>query len=284
MGQTNLTTVADQIQKFWSPIFRDELKESTLLPGLVNKEYQGLINQKGDTVRVSQIVRPTATRKTIGTGSDVFETSQLTTQYIDIKVDQRISVAYEFEDLAYVQSQIGEKDSKVKQSLFESLEIAINDYLYSLVSPSAATPDHILNGITDFNAAQLIALRKLAGAAKWPKKDGWYLLADPSYYGDLLASQTLISSEYAPGDAPVIAGQVASKRYGFNILEDDSLATDNAIAFHPDFMHLVMGTPEIKISDLHANKQYGFVMSVNVLLGAKLGIDGDIRHIKIYNT
>lgn len=283
MSKTDLVQVADQIQKFWAPIFRDELKEATLLPGLVNKEYQGSIKKSGDTVRVSQILRPTATRKTIGQGSDVFETTKLQTQYIDIKVDQRVSVAYEFEDLVEVQSQIGEQDSKVRQSLMEALEIEMNNFLYGFSAPSSSTPDHVLTGVSDFNAAQLVAMRVLAGQAKWPKSEGWYSLVDPSYYGDLLKSQTLISSDYAPGEAPVIAGQVASKRYGFNILEDDSRANQKGLAFHPDYLHLVMGSPEIKISDLHSNKQYGYVMSVNVLCGAKLGIDGDIRHMTIEN-
>jgi hypothetical protein len=283
MGMTRLEDVAAQIQKFWAPIFRDELKEATLLPGLVNKDYQGQIKKGGDTVRVSQIIRPKAQRKKIGEGSDTFETTKLQTQYIDIVVDQRISAAYEFEDLVEIQSQIEAQDSKVRQSLMEALEIEANDYLYSLVSPSTSSPDHTITGVGDFNASQLIALRKLAGAAKWPKMDGWFCLCDPSYYGDLLSSQTLISSDYAPGEAPVIAGQIANKRYGFNILEDDSRSEDTALAFHPDFMHLVMGDPQVKISDLHSNKQYGYVMSVNVLVGAKLGIDGDIRHITVEN-
>jgi len=282
--KTNIADVEKQIQMFWAPIFKDELKEQTLLPGLVNKDYQGQIKKGGDTVRVSQIVRPTASRKTIGSGSDVFETTKLETRYIDIKADQRFIAAYEFEDLVDIQSQIGDQNSKVRQSLMEALEIEINNYLYSLVNPSTSNPDHVINGVTDFNAAQLIACRKLAGAAKWPKGQGWYALLDPSYHSDLLSSQTLISSDYTPGESPAISGQITNKRYGFNILEDDSRDTDTGLLFHPDFLHLVTGEPEIKISDLHANKQFGYVMSVNVIGGAKTGIDGDKLHIRVYNT
>ncbi len=277
---TDINAVEDNIVKFWAPIFRDELKEATLLPGLVNRDYQGEIKKTGNIVQVSQILRPKSTRKIIGQGSDSFETVPLQTKNIDIKVDTRITAAYEFEDLVDIQSQIGEQNSKVRQSLMESLEIDINNYLYEKLAPQSS---HVLTGVSDFNAAQLIILRKLAGKARWPKLDGWFCLVDPAYYSDLLGSQTLISSDYAPGDAPVIAGQIASKRYSFNILEDDSRDSQNGLCFHPDFMHLVMSEPQIKISDLHSNKQHGYLMSVNVIIGAAIGIDGDVRHITIEN-
>lgn len=281
MPVTRLEDVSAQIQKFWAPIFRDELKEQTLLPSLVNKEYKGEIKEMGDTVRVSQIVRPTAAVKTIGVDADSFETTKLQTQYIDIKIDKRLVVAYEFEDLATILSQIKAQDSKVRQSLMESIEIAANNYLYGLVAPKS--PDHVKTSVADFNATVLKDCRVLAGKAHWRKSDGWYALLDPKYYGDILSAQTMISSDYVPGEAPVVAGQIANRRYNFNILEDDSRADSKGLLFHPDFIHLVMGEPEIKVSDLHSNKQFGYVMSVNCLIGARLGIGGDELHITVEN-
>jgi len=50
MSATLLSDVSQQVQKFWSPMFMDELMESTLLASLVNKEYQGDLKRGGDTV------------------------------------------------------------------------------------------------------------------------------------------------------------------------------------------------------------------------------------------
>lgn len=290
---TLLADVTNQIQKFWAPMFMDQLKENTLLPGLVNKNYQGEIKKGGDTVRVSQINRPNGQLRTIGTDADVFDTEKLSTSYVDIKADKRVVAAIEFEDLIEIQSQIGDQNSKIRQAMVEATEIVLNNYLYSLVSPSSSSPDHILNGVTDFNAAQLNTIRALAATAKWAKEGGWWLLSSPSYMSDLLNAQTLTSQDYAPGEAPVIGGQIANRRFGFNILEDNSSAllglgtsgTDCALAFHPDFMHLVMQEqPRFLISPLHSQKKFGYVISVDFWAGAKLGIDGSKKHIKIYNT
>jgi hypothetical protein len=291
--QTMLADVTNQIQKFWSPMFMDQLKESTLLAGLVNKDYQGEIKKGGDQVRVSQINRPEADLLSIGVDADTFNATKLSTSYIDIQANKRVVAAFEFEDLVDVFSQIGEQNSKIRQSLVEACEIKLNEYLFGLVSPSSSSPDHIVSGVTDFNAAQLNAIRMLAAQAKWRKEGGWWLLSSPSYMSDMLNSSTLVSADFVAGEAPVIGGQIARQRFGFNILEDNSDAiltlgstgTDCALAFHPDFMHLVMQPePRFLVSPLHSQKKFGYVISVDFWCGAKLGIDGDKKHIKIYNS
>jgi len=41
---------------------------------------------------------------------------------------------------------------------------------------------------------------------------------------------------------------------------------------------------QIKLSDLHSQKKFGVLMSVDIIFGAKLGIEGNKKHIKVYNT
>jgi hypothetical protein len=142
----------------------------------------------------------------------------------------------------------------------------------------------LINGVTDFNASQLSACRVLAAQAKWAPNPAWYALLDPQYYGDLLNAQTLTSGDYV-SDQPVVGGIIGTRRFGFQIFEDNSRSADFALLFHPDFLHMVTQQEvQIKISDLHAQKKFGVVMSVDIVFGAKLGIDGNKKHIKVYNT
>ena len=84
-------------------------------------------------------------------------------------------------------------------------------------------------------------------------------------------AQTLTSQDYVGGELPVIGGQIVNKRFGFNLLEDNSRGTDKGLFFHPDFMHLVMQMePRSKISDLHSQKKFGYLLSVDILFGANL--------------
>lgn len=285
MSASTLVEVADQIQKYWSPRFTKQLRESLLLGSLVNKEYEGEIKRGGDTVRVSQVNAPSGQLLTVGTNADSYSPEAISTSYVDIKADKRAVASYEFQDLVELQSQISQDNPEVMEALKFAMAKQINDYLYSLVSPSTSSPDHSIASVTDFNASQLSACRILAAQAKWRYEPGWYGLLDPQYYGDIMNAATLTSSDYGASDAPVISGQVGLKRFGFNLFEDNSRSADYALLFHPDFMHYVsQSAVQVKVSDLHAQKRFGVVMSVDLIFGAKLGINGSVKHIKVYNT
>lgn len=282
MGMSSVAEVANQIQKFWSPLFSKELRAQLLLGSLVNKDYQGEIKQEGDTVYVSQINAPAGSMKTVGVDADTFDSDSLVTSRIPIVANKRATAAFEFSDLVALQSQLGSQDSEIRASLLYSVEKQINDYLYSIVSPSVAAPDHVLNLVPTMNASQILSIRLLAAQAKWLANKGWYGLMDPQYYNDVLAATTMTSRDYVEGDKPTVSGQIATQRFGFNLLEDNSRAPGKAIFFHPDFMHLVMQTEvRFKISDLHAVKKFGYLISVDVVFGAAQGIDGNKKVISV---
>ena len=283
MAVTLLGDVQEQMQKFWSPKFTKQLRAKHLLAELVNKDYQGEIKNGGDTVYVSQINAPTGQNLTIDTagGASTFTSEKVSTSRVAVVADKRAVASYDFEDLVSIQSLIDKDEPEVLWSLMFAMKNQMNDYLYSLVNPSTSAPDHLRNSITDFNKSELLANRLLAAQAKWTKEKGWWALLDPSYYNDVLSDTTMTSGDYVD-DKAVVGGQVASKRFGFNILEDDSRSVDTGLLFCPDFMIMVQQPQvQIKISDLHPLGQFGYKMSVDLIYGAKLGINGNVKHIKV---
>ena len=282
MSKTDLVAVANQIQEFWSPLFTKELRESTLLGALCNKDYQGEIKKKGDKVKVSQINKPNGQLLTIGTDADSFETEALSTSQIEIKAEKRAVASLEFEDLVDIQSQIGDQKSAIREALVASVAEQVNNYLYSVIAPSASAPAHILTGCTDLNNTKMAAIRLLGAKAKWPKNKPAYGLVDPSYYSDIIADSTLSSSLFGDNAGPIVNGEKSARVYGFNMLEDNSLETDKGYFFYEDFMHYVVQREvQIKVSDLHAQKKFGYVISADILVGAKMGIDGGSKVISV---
>ena len=283
MASTNLTDVQYQVQKFWSPMATQQLRESLLLGSLVNKEYQGDLKKMGDTVRVYSVNAPTATTKTVGTsGSNEFTASAISTSYVDVKADKHVTAAFEFADEVELMSMIESGNPEVMQSLVFSVEKAVNAALYAAMIPSAAAPDHQLGAVSDLNNTQLLAIRKLAAQAKWDTMKGWYGLIDPSYYSDVLAAQTLVSSDFGAADAPVISGKLGLRRYGFQIFEDNSLGEDVGYFFHPDALLMVMAKEmSIKVSDLHPTGKHGVLLSCDLIFGVSLGIQGGLKCVKV---
>jgi len=284
MALTDLAVVSEQVQKVWAPLFAQELRESLLLASLVNKDYEGQIKQHNDTVYVSMIKKANGELKTVGVDADTFDSEQMQTVRVAVQANKVASASFEIASLAELQSQIGMPDAqnKLREALRFGVEKQVNDYLWSIINPSTSAPDHLLTGIATMDATQLAANRKLAAQAKWPKDGQWYGLLDPDYYTQILQAQTLTSQDYVD-DQPVVGGQIANRRFGFNLLEDDSRGAKKGLFFHPDFMYYVAQTePTFKVSDLHAMKKRGYLISVDLVFGAGLGIEGSSKHI--YNT
>lgn len=279
---TNLTDVANQVQEIWSPLFTKELRETHLLPNMVNKDYQGEISNKGDTVYVSQINAPTGQLLTVGTNADAFSPEAISTSRVSILANKRAVASYEVEDLVDIQSQIDKEDSEIRASLAYAVGKQINDYLFTVVSPSTSAPDHELSSVTDLNAAQMSAIRVLAGTAKWLRNKPWFGLLSPQYNADVMDDTTLASRDFGGDDRPFVSGVLGLPRMGFQMFEDNSQTGDYGLFFHPDFMHLVMQTQvTFKISDLHAQKRFGYVISADIIFGASLGVSGGSKHIRV---
>lgn len=282
MASTNLTDIQYQVQKYWSPVATKQLRESLLLGSIVNKEFNGEIRKGGDQVRVYSIAAPSATTKTVGTvDSNTFAPSAVSTSYVDVKADKHVTAAFEFADEVELMSLIDRQNPEVMASLVFAVEKAVNTALYAALVPSAAAPDHQIVKAT-MDASALLDVRKLAATAKWDQSKGWYGLLDPKYYSDVLQSQTLVSSDFGAADTPVIGGRVGLRRYGMQLAEDNSLAEGTAFFLHPDALLMVMAKEmAVKISDLHPAGKHGILMSVDLIFGVALGIEGAKKCIKV---
>lgn len=292
MSVTNLNDMSAQVRQFWSDVFVPELQESDLMINLVNRDYEGEIGPGGNEVKVTQWLDATGEIATIGVDDDTFNPEKLTESQISIKADKIFSASFQFTSMAQLQSQLEAADSPIRASLLAGVRKQMNDYLYGLFSVANST-----NSVTDFNASQVSALRKYAGQKKWKKDGNWYLMADPSYHADLLNAATLTSGDHVD-DRPTVAGQIGTRRFGFNIFEDNSEGLlgrigalggtdteDIALAFHRDAVHFVMQSEaEFSIADLTANKQRGFVIKVDVIGGGKAGHDHANLHKAVFNT
>lgn len=284
MAFTKLSDVQEQVQEFWASVFMDELRETLLLGGTINTEYSKDL-KKGDTVKVSQVNAPSGALKTVGVDSESFTSETLSTSQTPVICNRRAVAAYDLEDLVQLKSQLGDPagESAIRQSLLFAVEKQVNDHLATLIAPSVAAPDHVLNSVATFDSTVLSQIRQLSGEAKWNRLKPWYIRASPQYYTDILDEIKLTSSDHVD-DRPIVAGQVTTRRYGYNILEDTSLTGGTAFAYHPDFMAMVMQMEaRFKISDLHSNREFGFVLSVDTVFGAAqtTALGGDAKVISI---
>jgi hypothetical protein len=293
MSVTLLSDLSEQVNKFWAPTWKSELMETNIIGSLIDKSYQGNLSTGGDTVYVTQASRPAGQIKSVtDVDASVFATEKLTTSRIAIVADKVVTAAYEFDSLLQLQTELEKNENVIRENLLQAMSIKMNNHIYSKVNASSP-----YDAVTDFNASQLAKLKKYAGQKKWMKNKGFYVLCDPSYYSDLIQSQSLISSDFVQ-DSVVAGGVMGQNRYGFTIFEDNSeglidvIATeggtdseDVALAFHPDFLHLVtQKQPTFEIASLVSNKQLGYILVASMVMGVKEGHDFANLHQVVFNT
>ncbi len=284
MASTILSDLEDQIQTKWSKIGMQELRESYILPSLVSKKYEGEIRQQNDTVRVSQVNSLSSDLKEVGVDADSFTTNKISTSYCDIVANRRAVSAVEFEDLIAIQSIIDPASNPdVRKAMMDDIGNQINDYLYSIMIPSTSSPDHTINSTAAMSNTVMANMREAVASAKWPKTQPWYHLMGVGYYSDFLADNNLIQLENGFDDQARVGGQLSQKRYNFENYEDDSVAlATSSMAFLPEaVLYAAQTEPRWKLSDLHGNKKFGYVLSVDLVFGAKLSIGGASKCYKI---
>lgn len=280
MSLTNLAATADEVQKVWAPITTTQLVATNPVLGVVNRGYEGAIRGKNDSVYVNMINPLTGETRTAGTDADIFDTEKLKTTKTTIKADKLFNVAVEVESLVELQSMIDTGNMELRSAMTQALNDQINKYIYGFVKSASDT-----TSVTAFTKTQLQLARVLAGSKKWPKDNQWFGMFDPSYWSDVNVDTVLANMDYVT-DGPLSATYQMRKLLDFNCVEDNSLATDQAIFFHKNWLYFVMQTSvEFKLSDLHSNKRNGYLLSAQIVGGAaKNAYAGDNLHYLISNS
>jgi len=262
------TELANFIPEIWSAKMYPELRKSLVFGSIFNRDYEGDLNNLGDKVHVNQINAPAA--EVLTSDKDTYSTSLLESTQIDIVADKRISAAYQFSDLAKLQSMAFEAEAQA--ALIYSLQLKLEQLLIGILVPIDGTPDHDIAPATPglMAAADLANARTLLSKADVPMVDR-YWIGSPSYYGDLITNTTIASRDYVPAGSPTSTNFLTEPLYGFPIGESNVLANDTSFAVHRSALSLVMQQGiRIQISNLHAQGKYGYVMSADMVVGYKL--------------
>lgn len=263
------------IPELWSPKMYQELRNDVMFANIFSREYEGVISQFGDTVNVQQIVAPVG--EIITDDKAQFNSQVMSVNRIAITANKRASAAFEFTDLAQLQSMSFQQDAQ--EALLYAIRLKLENDIIAALVPSAAAPDHQIAPASagDLAAADLGSIRTLLSTAKVPVSNRKLLLS-PSYYGDLLSKTQVTSSDFVAGNSAQQG--VVSQFMGFEIMEHNLLGTDIGYAVHPSALLLVMQQEiRVKISDLHSQNKYGYLLSADMVYGFSLA--DNTRMVKI---
>jgi hypothetical protein len=256
------TELANLIPEIWSPITYQELRNKLIFADVFERTYEGSLQNMGDTVKVNQIVAPTGEILTDDKQEFASETMQV--NQFNIVVNKRASASFEITDLAMLQSQAFEAEAQ--ESLVYAIRKQIEEDLIAELAASATLTDNP-TAASDLAAVDMARLRTTMSTNKVPTSRRFFIAA-PSYIGDLITKQQIASRDYVPAGSPTTTGAISEPLYGFTMIEHDLLSADLGYALHPSCLQMVMQQGlRIKVSDLHSNNKYGFLISADIVYG-----------------
>lgn len=262
-GKTELDYLIPEI---WSAKMYDELRNSIMFANIFSREYEGEIKTLGDTVKVQQIVAPTG--EILTDDKQQFASSTMSINQFSIVANKRASAAFEFTDMAQLQSLSFQAEAQA--ALVYAIRLKLENDIIAALLPSTSNPDHTIPpaSASSLAAVDLGSIRTLLSAAKVPVTNRYLMLA-PSYYGDLLSVTQVVSSDFVSGNSA--QSGLLSQFMGFQIAEHNLLSADVGYAVHPSALQLVMQQDiRIKVSDLHPQNKYGYLLSADFVYGFTL--------------
>lgn len=286
MGNPTLIgDVTEQVQKFWAPLGASQLVQTNKMLNIVNRNYEGTLQAKGDTAYVSVLKPMVGQTQTIGVDADTFSPSKAQLVRTAIVANKIMSASIELESAVQLQSLLESNDPKLRETMMQAVSDQINAYIYSFVKSSIVDGSTGDSGVATLSKTEFRGARVFGGVKKWAKDGNWFALLDPSFWGDINVDTTLSSSLFV-GETPIAGTTEFRKILDFNAAEDNCLSTAQALFFHRDWFYFVMQTmPEWKVSDLHSNYKRGVLLSVDVVCGGALNAySGNDMHYPIYNS
>lgn len=268
MAISGKTELANLIPELWSPDFYDELRKNLIIAPVFERVYEGVIANIGDTVRVNQINKGSA--EILTDDKQEFASQTASISQFTIEVTKRAVSSYEITDLAQLQSQAFE--NMLRETMVYELQEKIENDVIAALLPSTSAPDHDIAPASagDLAAADVAGMRTLFSKQAVPVNNR-FLFLDPQYYGDVIQKTAFSSSDFIPAGSPASSGAISSPLYGFTVAESQNLSADVGYAVHPSALQMVMQQGlRIKLSDLHAQNKFGFLISADIVYGFKL--------------
>lgn len=220
-------TVRNFVPEIWSSRLLVGTRKALVYaaPNVVNRDYEGEINEAGDTVRITSVSRPA-----VGTyvpGSTVITPEKLQTGQRTLVVDQAKYWAFMVDDVDKRQA----KSTLMPQAMSEAaygLADVMDQYVAGLYTQIAAanflnvvgSPIDTYTAPTDVYDKILVPLRTKLTKANVPTL-GRYVILPPEAYGSLLLDSRFIKAQEAGTDAGLRNGLVG-RAAGFDIYESNN--------------------------------------------------------------
>lgn len=226
----------------WSAQLLVELRKALVYgqPSVVNRDYEGEIAERGDTVHITGIGDPTISDYSPGDTLTYEDVSDAGTTLV---VDQAKRFSQKLDDIDRAQA-LGDPMVQVMNNAAYGLADKADQFVASLYTGvaaantigSTASPINTYTTATDAYDKVLVPLRTKLTKANVPKQ-GRFVVVSPEMYASLLLDGRFIKVNESGNEEGLRNGQVG-RAAGFDILESNNVPVPTG-----DYQAIIAGFP-----------------------------------------
>lgn len=255
-------SIANFIATVWSARIQMALMKSLVFaqPGVVNRDYEGEIADKGSKVKINMISDPTIKTYTRGAAIDGPET--LNDAATELEVDQAKYFNFEVDDVDKRQSQPGYFDEAMRRAAYGMKDLS-DSYVAGLMKTGAANlvgSDGSPKTISSANESYsyLVDLDTALSEANVPREGRWAIVP-PWFYGLLKKKQEFVLQSTPQSESRLATGIIGTAS-GFTIMESNNCprtgsdysilaGVDSAVSYAEQILKTEAYRPQDKFSD-----------------------------------
>lgn len=219
-------TLTNFIGEVWSAQILQNLQKSLVYgqAGVINRDYEGEIKGKGDTVRITAHGPITIGNydKTTGIGDpeDLDDASTV------LEITQNKYFNFRIEDIDAAQMNVALMESATRDAAY-GLADAADQYIAGIMAAQAGNlvgadgSDKIFDGSTDLVSEQLLEIKQKLDEANVPAQGRWVVLP-PWVVKWLLQEDAIVNPTWSGVEGVMLNGEIA-KLFGFSILQSNNV-------------------------------------------------------------
>ena len=240
------------VPEIWSTELNYSLKKSLVAMSVTNQDYEGDIQNQGDTVHIT---RPSAISTGDYTpGSDITIETPTSSQQ-ELSIDQATYFAFEVDDVYRVQANVDLMDPYLQEANY-AVQDGLDQYIMGQYTSAGADNVITKEALTSGNIyAKLVEAKKLLSQQSVPKSGRWAVLSPDEIA--LLEDNERFTHATAMGDQTLRSGFVG-RAAGFDVFESNNTVTANDgtdDVRHLPFGHIGAITFAMQFSEIESQRR-----------------------------
>lgn len=260
------TELSVLVPELWSAKYYDELLSALPMADTIAKDYQGEIQNLGDTVNVSKFPE-------FGDAVELSEDQKndaaaITVQQIQLVINKRIAQDFIITNLAMMQALPAME--KLQELAIYSIMKKIQALIVSLIVPSAAAPDHSIAYTTGTTLAlvDILNAKELLDNQDVPMSNR-HMCVGAAQLNDMFNITGFTSTDFGVSNAPLLNGGLPSQILGF-MPHFSSLFGNTSYFYHSSFFQMAaQGGMNVSVYDLGVDGKRAQRVNCDTLLGLK---------------